>query len=164
MNYFGHLTKCGENADLIPVLPGASTVTGFVSSSDVGKLVVASSNNAVLAVGTTADANVYLGIVAAVPVATTPASTQPFYIRPILRGRNYEGEFSTSFSTAIPATTDIGKYVGLSNTTTPAGAKLDMGTIANAPGSTSGCFFKITGFSTERRILKGVFNSSHLDD
>lgn len=165
MGFFQHLTQSGENANLIAVLPGASTVTGFIGSSDIGKLVVASSNNGVLAVGTTADAGaLFMGIVAAVPVATTPASTQPFYIRPILRGNRYEGEFSTSASTALPATTDIGKYVGLTNTTTVAGAKLSMGTIGNAPGTTSGCFFRVTGFDNNRRVMYGSFNSSHLND
>lgn len=161
---FRHLTRGAEYADLVPVLPGASTVTGFVNSTDIGKAVVASSNNGVLALGTTADTNIFLGVVAAVPTATTPASTTPFYIRPFLRGLEYEGDYSTTFSTAHPATTDIGKYIGFSNTTTVAGANFNMGGIANAPGTTSGLFFRVSGFSTERRVITGTFNSSHLQD
>lgn len=157
----------GKNAvdtDLIACLPGASTVTGFINSTDIGKLVVSSSNNSVLAIGTTADTSVFQGIIATVPTASTPASTNPFYVRPLIRGALYEGEYSTTFSTNHPATTDIGKYVGFSTQLTVAGAKLDMGTIANAVGSTSGCFFRISGFSTERRVLIGTFNSTHIED
>ena len=161
---FQHITQAGEKANLIPVLPGASTVTGNIQSTDIGKLVVASSAQGVLAIGTTADSNIYLGVIAAVPLPSTPGSTQPFYVRPLLRGVRYEGKYSTTFSTAHPATSDIGKYVGLSGTTTIAGAKLDMATIGNAPGTTDGNFFRISAFSTERRVLIGTINSSHLQD
>lgn len=151
--------------NLIAVLPGASTVTGFVSSSDVGKLVQASSNCGVLLLGSTADLTTQsiLGIIAAVPTATTPASTVPFYIEPIQRGQLYEGDFSTTYSTALPATTDIGKYIGVSNTTTVAGGSyLSMAGIGNAAGTTSGDFFRISGMDLTRRVLFGTFNSSHL--
>lgn len=151
--------------NLLPILPGASTVQGFVSSSDIGKLVIASSDNAVLAVGTTADfANTVgiLGIVAAVPTATTPASTTPFYYAPIVAGEEIEAVFSTSDSTSLPATTDLGKYVGFSNTTTIAGARVSMATIGNVRGSTSGRFLKISGFDLTRRAIFGTVNSTHL--
>jgi hypothetical protein len=158
----------GERAvkDLIAILPGASTVTGFVSSSDIGKLVVASSNNAVLALGTTADTNVFLGIVASVPTATTPASTVPFYIEPIIPGQLYEADFSTTYSTVLPATTDLGRYVGMPNTTTVAGGSyLDMDKLG-AVGTTSGNFFKIglppSTSMVDRRVVVGTFNSSHI--
>jgi hypothetical protein len=150
--------------NILPILPGASTVSGFISSSDIGKLVVASSDNAVLAIGTTADfAQGILGIVALVPTATTPASTTPFYYAPIVPGEKLVATYSTSFSTALPATTDLGKYVGFSNTTTVAGAEsLSFATVGNVKGSTSGRFFKIAGHDNTRKVLFGTINSSHL--
>jgi len=152
-----------EKVDLIPVLPSTNTVNGEVASTDIGKLIVPSSHNGVLALGTTADTNTFLGIVAAVPVTSTVGSTQPFYIRPIVRGALYKANYSTSFSTSHPATTDIGKYVGLSNTTTVAGGSaLDMSVIGNAPGTTDSLFFRIAGYSTERNEVIGTFNSSHI--
>ena len=83
---------------LVPVYPGASTVTGFIGTTDVGKLCMASSNHGVLAVGTTADfaqAAGILGVIASVPEATTPASTVPFYVRPITPFDEVEISFST---------------------------------------------------------------------
>lgn len=160
---FNPLTKVAVDMDLIPVLPGASTVNGFVGTTDIGKLVVQSSNNGVLALGSTADNQTFLGIVAAVPVATTPGSTVPFYVRPIVRGALYEAEYSTTYSTALPATTDIGKFAGLSNTTTIAGGSyLSMAGLGNSAGSTSGLFFKIAGVNNNKRVVTGTFNSSHL--
>jgi hypothetical protein len=152
---------------LIPILPGASTVVGFVGATDIGKLCVASSNNGVLAIGTTADTaqvSGILGIIASVPTATTPASTNPFYVRPITPYDEIEGDYSTAISTSttLPATTDIGKYIGFSNTTTVAGAVLDLDTIGNARGTTSGCFMKMTGFDNSRRVVFGHINSSHI--
>lgn len=151
---------------LIAVLPGASTVNGFVSSSDIGKLVVPSSNHGVLALGTTADTNTFIGVVAAVPVATTPGSTVPFYVRPIRRGQLWEADFSTTYSTALPASTDVGKFMGVPNTTTVAGGSyLTMGSIGNAVATTSGLFFRVAKVDTNMingRVVVGTFNSSHL--
>lgn len=154
------------NKGLVAVLPGASTVNGFVSSSDIGKLVVASSNNGVLALGTTADTNTFIGIVAAVPTATTPASTVPFYVWPIGKGELVEADFSTAYSTVLPASTDVGKAMGLPNTTTVAGGSyLTMGSIGNAVGTTSGLFFRVAKVDANminRRVVVGTFNSSHI--
>jgi hypothetical protein len=148
---------------LLAVYPVSSTVTGFVNSTDIGKLVTMSSNHGGLALGTTADNQVFLGYVAAVPTATTPGSTVPFYVQPVLPCELLEGEFSTSYSTALPASTDAGKYLGFSNTTTVAGAALDMDTLGNAKGTTSGCFFRINSVpSTNVRKVVGSINSSHL--
>jgi hypothetical protein len=66
----------------------------------------------------------------------------------------------------LPATTDIGKYLGVSNTTTVAGGSyLSMAGIGNTAGSTSGRFFRIARANTadiERRVVIGTFNSSHI--
>lgn len=151
---------------LNPVLPGASTVLGQITSTCLGHLCMASSNNGLLPVGTTADfaqAAGILGIIAAVPADTTPGSTVPFYVMPILPGEEIVADFSTTFSTALPATTDLGKYLGFSNTTTFAGAiALDMDTLSNVRGSTSASFFKITGIDVARREVRGTINSTHL--
>jgi len=152
-----------SESDLLAVLPVSSTVTGFVASSDIGKLVYNTSNQGGLAVGTTADNQVFLGIVAAVPTATTPGSTVPFYVQPIRRGVLYEADFSTTYSTALPATTDIGKYIGVSNTATVAGGSyLDVDTLANTAGTTSGCFLRVNEVKAAERVVIGSFNSSHI--
>lgn len=164
---FKPYTNNALGTDLVAVLPNDSTVTGFVASTDVGKLAFASSQVGGLMVGSTADfSGAILGIVASVPTATTPGSTVPFYIRPIVTGALYEADFSTSYSATLPATTDIGKYVGVSNTTTVAGGSyLSMAGIGNTAGTTSGRFFKIaraTAADVERRVVIGTFNSSHI--
>ena len=164
---FKTYTNTALNSDLIAVLPNDSTVTGFIASTDVGRLAFASSQVGGLMLGSTADfSQAILGIVASVPAATTPGSTVPFYITPIVRGALYEADFSTSYSTSLPATTDIGKYLGVSNTTTVAGGSyLSMAGIGNTAGSTSGRFFKIVradAADVERRVVIGVFNTSHL--
>lgn len=164
---FKPYTNNALGTDLVAVLPNDSTVTGFINSTDVGRLAFASSQVGGLMVGSTADfAGAILGIIASVPTATTPGSTVPFYIRPIVTGALYEADFSTSYSTSLPATTDIGKYVGVSNTTTVAGGSyLSMAGIGNAAGTTSGRFFKISradAADVERRIVIGTFNSSHI--
>jgi hypothetical protein len=157
----GAIRNC-RTKSLLPVLPVASTVTGFVNSSDVGKLVFGTSNHGGLAVGTTADAQRFLGLVAAVPIATTPGSSQPFYVQQITPETEIEYDFSTTYSTAMPASTDVGKYVGFGNTTSVAGAVLSMAAIGNAPGSTNGCFLRVTGHSTNRRKIYGKINSTQL--
>ncbi len=164
---FKPYTNNALGTDLIAVLPNDSTVTGFVASTDVGKLAFASSQVGGLMVGSTADfTGAILGIVASVPAATTPGSTVPFYIRPIVTGALYEADFSTSYSTALPATTDIGKFLGVSNTTTVTGGSyLSMAGIGNTAGTTSGRFFRIaraTAADVERRVVIGTFNSSHI--
>lgn len=148
---------------LIPVYPGASTVAGFINSSDIGNLCITSSNNGVLPVGTTADfTKNILGIISVVPTATTPGSTVPFYVAPILPGEQIKANFSTTYSTSLPASTDIGKYVGFSNTTTVAGGVLSIGTLSNVKGTTNGAFFRINRVDSDRRELVGIINSSHL--
>jgi hypothetical protein len=149
--------------NLIPCLSVSST-GGNIASTDIGKLVVASSNNHGLALGTTADNQVFLGYIAAVPTTIAVSSSDPFYVQPVLPYEVLEADYSTAISTSttLPATSDIGKYIGFSNTTTIAGAVLDLDTIGNAKGTTSGCFLRITGFDNVRRKLYGCINSSHL--
>ena len=153
------------NKGFITVLPVSST-GGNIATTDIGKLLVPSSNHGGLALGTTADNQTYLGIVAAVPTATTPGSTIPVYAYPIGRGELFEADFSTTYSTVLPASTDVGKFLGHANTTTIAGGSyLSMGTLGNAAGTTSGCFFKIAKVDTNminRRVVVGTFNSSHI--
>ncbi|MEY3376506.1 MAG: hypothetical protein RL463_816 [Bacteroidota bacterium] len=164
---FKPYTNNALGTDLIAVLPNDSTVTGFVSSTDVGRLAFASSQLGGLMLGSTADfSGAILGIIASVPTATTPGSTVPFYIRPIVTGALYEADFSTTYSAQLPATTDIGKFIGVSNTTTVAGGSyLSMAGIGNAAGSVSARFFRIaraTSADVERRVVLGTFNSSHI--
>lgn len=157
--YFTREPSC---KNLLPCLPVSSTVNGFFNSSDVDSIVTVTSNHYGLAIGTTADVSVFGGIVAAVPTATTPGSSVAFYIRPIDANDELAFTFSTSYSTALPASTDVGKFIGFGNTTTVAGATLNMGTIGNAAGTTSGCFLRITGYDIARRQIKGVLNSTHI--
>lgn len=158
-----------DEKGLLAVLPGAST-RGSVSSSDIGKLAIASSNHAVLAAGTTADvlrAASILGIVAAVPTATTPGSTTPFYVYPLAAGVEVEADYSTDYEgstgVSVIATSNIGKYLTWGNTTTiAAAAYIDPSLAGNAPGTTDCLFFKLTGFSTQNNTVTGVINSTHL--
>lgn len=152
------------NADLLKVLPVSSTVYGFVGSSDVGRLVYQTSNNYGLMPGSTGDVHVndaavrIAGLVASVPTATTPGSTVPFYIRPIVPFALYEAD-----TTSAASTTDLGKYIGVSRTTTLAGGRnLTMTGIGNAPGTTNGLFFRITDIDSTRRKVIGTFSSTHL--
>ena len=152
------------NADLIKVLPVSSTVYGMIASSDVGRLVYQTSNNYGLMPGSTDNIHVndaavrIAGLVASVPTATSAGSTVPFYIRPIVPFALYEAD-----TTSAAATTDIGKYIGVSRTTTLAGGRnLSMVVTGNAPGTTDGLFFRITGIDSTRRKVIGTFSSTHL--
>lgn len=154
----------------ISILPGASTVGGMVSSSDIGKLCFASSQHGLIGIGSTQDfarAAGIVGIISAVPDASTSDSTTVFYVAPILPGEIIEVDYSTTYErstgTSLMATSNIGKYFGVSNTTTIAGANnLDPSVAGNAPGTTNGLFFKLCGFSTQNDVAWGVINSSHL--
>jgi hypothetical protein len=163
---FRPLTRVAIEQDLLAVLPVSST-GGNIKSSDVGKLAVRSSNHGGLIVGSTQDiAHSILGIVTSVPVDVTPGSTILFYVLPLVPNALYEADFSTVASATLPATTDIGKYVGLSNTTTIAGAVLSMGTLGNAWGTTSGNFFRINRASADdisRRRVVGTFVPHYID-
>jgi len=154
----------------IGILPGASTVGGMISSSDAGKLCFASSQHGLIGIGSTQDfarAAGVIGIIAAVPDASTAAGNTVFYVAPILPGELIEVDYSTTYErsagTNLIATSNIGKYFGVSNTTTIAGANnLDPSVAGNAPGTTNGLFFKLCGFSTQNDVAYGTINSSHL--
>lgn len=141
---------------LFAVLPSASSILGHIQSSDVGKLVEESSGRAVLHSSTSTSIPKFLGVVACVPTATTAGSTIPFYIQPI-RGKVIEQTYSTLGSTTLPATTDIGDYVGYS-TKTGVG-EIGMDTKSSSPGI---AFLKITDFDNNRRKVFGVVNSTNL--
>lgn len=162
MGKFFHVNEPAVR-NLIPCL-AVSSMGGNIASTDIGKLVVGSSNNYGLALGSTADNQVFLGYIAAVPTSIAVSSSELFYVQPVLPYEILEADYSTaiSTSTSLPATSDIGKYIGFSNTTTIAGAVLDLDTLGNAKGTTSGCFFRVTGVDNERRKLFGTINSSHL--
>jgi len=151
------------------VLPGGSTVRGFIKSTDIGKLCIQSSNHGLLAVGTTADFGVsdgIMGIIAAVPENTTPGSTVPFYVDPILPGEIVEVDWSTAYAAStslVIASTNIGRYLSWGNTTTPVSAGyLDPSRIGAAAGTTDALFFKLIGYSTQNNTASGTINSSHL--
>ena len=151
------------NADLIKVLP-VSTTNGGINSTDIGRLVIQSSNCYGLMPGSTGDIHYndaavrIAGLVADVPNAVTAASTVFYYIRPIVPFALYEAD-----TTAAASSSDIGKYIGVSRTTTLAGARnLTMTGIGNAPGTTNGLFFRITDIDSTRRKVIGTFSSTHL--
>jgi hypothetical protein len=141
---------------LIAVLPSASSILGHIQSSDVGKLVEESSGRAILPSSTSTGIHKFLGMVACVPTATTAGSTIPFYIQPI-RGQVVELTYSTDGSTTLPATTDIGDYVGFSTKTGV--SEIGMDTKSSSPGI---AFLKIAGFENARRKIFGVVNSTNL--
>lgn len=157
---------------LRPCLPGTSTTKGMINSTDIDKLVLGSSlgaNTVHLAVGTTADiakaANI-VGIVASVPNACTADSTTLIYVQPLTPWDEIEADYSTSVAgttSALTLTSNIGYFFGWSNTTTVAGgATIDPSTCGTAAGTTSGLFFKMTGFDNTRKKIYGTINSSHL--
>lgn len=162
----------------LPVYPVASTVTGFIGTSDVGRLCVANSTatgwggfspQGGLPLGTTADAYRILGIIATVPEATTPGSTVPFFVQPILPGDIVEAQYSTTVERSsglnIIATSNCGYWLGLggtSSTATVLGKYIDPSLASTAPGTTNGMFFKMWGFSTQNDTVWGTINSSHL--
>jgi hypothetical protein len=152
---------------LIPVMPAESTVTGMINSTDVGKLVTASSHLSALMVGSTADiSKVIQGIVASVPDNTTSGSTTLFYIQPLTQYDVVEADYSTATARStsfLLASSNLGYYFGVSNTTTVAGAaNLDPSVAGKTAGTTSGLFFKLLGYSTEKGTMWGLLNSSHL--
>lgn len=139
----------------IKVLPGAGSL-GDIGSSDVGKLVTESSGKAVLQSSTSTSIPSIVGMVACVPDATSGGSTVPFYIWDV-RGKEIELTFSTVASATLPATTDIGDYVGYS--TASGVGVIGMDTKSSSAGR---AFLKISGFDNDRRKVFGFVNSSNL--
>ncbi len=140
---------------MFPVLPGAGSL-GNIASSDIGKLVVESSGKGVLQSSTSTSIPTIIGMIACVPTETSGGSTVPFYVHDI-RGKEIEQTFSTVASATLPATTDIGDFVGWS---TAAGTGvIGMDTKSSAAGK---AFLKVTGFDNTRRKVFGVVHSSNL--
>jgi hypothetical protein len=142
----------------VQVLPGAGSL-GNIGSSDLGKLLTESSGKAVLQSSTSTSIPKILGMVANVPVDTTGGSTVPFYVWDV-RGKEIEQTYTTLASATLPATTDIGSYVGWSTASTgAAGGIIGMDTASSAPGK---AFLKITGFDNNRRKVFGRVNTTNL--
>ena len=150
---------------LMPAILGydAAAAATDIYSSDIGRLVMASSNGITFMTGGSSfSTSLIAGIVSQVPTATTSGSTIPFYVQKLDPNQMVEGTYSTLYSATHPATSDLGKYIGLSTAATVAGAVLDMDNVGNAPGTSDARWLKITGFSTNRRKIMGfpVINSS----
>ena len=155
--------------NLIPCLPSASTVLGFIGVTDIGKLCVASTDKFQLIVDTGANisrAAGIVGIIAAVPAATTPGSTVPFYVRPICPGELIEGDYSTTYENStsfLLASSNKGKFFTIGATTTPtAGGYIDPSLAGDAAGTTDSLFFRMMDYSTSRGTVVGYINSSHM--
>jgi hypothetical protein len=143
------------HSEMFPVMPGAGSL-GNIASSDVGKLVMDSSGKGVLLSSTSTSIPSIVGMIACVPYETSGGSTVPFYAHDV-RGKEIEQTFSTVASATLPATTDMGDFVGYS---TLAGVGvIGMDTKSSAAGRP---FLKITGFDNDRRKVFGVVNSSNL--
>jgi hypothetical protein len=150
---------------LMPAILGydAAAAATDIYSSDIGRLVMASSNGITLMTGGSSfSTSLIAGIVSQVPTATTSGSTIPFYVQKLDPNQLVEGTYSTLYSTVHPGTSDLGKYVGLSTAATVAGAVFSMGNMGNAPGTSDARWLKLTDFSTNRRKLMGfpAVNSS----
>ena len=164
-------------SDIIPVYFSTdSTLFGGLTSidtTDIGKFLTGTTsagNGMILARGTTetldgtgtSDAPLE-GYIFSIPNSpTTVGSTVPFYMMRLNPSVELEVTFSTLYSTVMPGTTHIGSYVGLSDTTTIAGAKISMGTVGATPGTSDRCWLRITGYDTARRKIYGfpAHNSS----
>ena len=161
----------------MPVYPVASTATGMVKSTDVGRLCVANSTatgwggyspQGGLPLGTTADSYRIIGIIATVPDATSAGSTVPFYVQPILPGDIVEAQYSTtverSTGLSIITSTNKGYWIGIGggSTSTVYGKYIDPSLASTAPGTANSLFFKMLGYSTQNDTVWGVINSSHI--
>jgi len=157
---------------------GESLVPGYLStdnpgsiggaySSDIGRLLTRSTDASkyVFAVGTTAARTTgyaaatqqLVGYLQGVEVdPTTEGSTSKIYISRFDPLKEYEITYSTLYSSTLPASTDIGNYIGLGNTTTVAGCVLSMANISSTgvgSGTTSPKSFLITGYDNNRRKI-----------
>lgn len=139
--------------------------TNGMYSSDIGKLVVRSTDSQfLLAIGTTATrttgfnstAGKLVGYLAGLEASPSGVGTTGYkvYINKFSPEKEYEVDYSTLYSTVLPGATDIGKVIGLGNTTTIAGCVVSMGTLATAAigaASTTPKLFQLTGFDNNRR-------------
>lgn len=166
--------------NLIPVTPSGTTAVGMIKSTDIGTLVSVSSQNARLFVNTTETSNAPLsmvGIVAAVPNESTAGSTTLFYYQPILKKYeevevDYAKPGTTTHGLAGSTaneikSTNIGYLFGPRDSTTDAsieaGKLIDPSKAVKVLNSTTKAqFLRMTGFSTNRGVIYGVIDSSHL--
>jgi hypothetical protein len=87
---------------------------------------------------------------------TKGSTTSMVYIHKFSPQKEYEITYSTLYSTTLPATSDIGSYIGLGGTTTVAGAVLDMTLVSStnlAGGTTQNKSFIIKEFDNNRRKI-----------
>lgn len=156
----------------IPVYPGASAIGGIITSTCVGMLCVAAST--VASIGqygeipapSTADMMKVKGIIASVPTDTTPGSTVPFYIFPVLSGDILTAPYSTAVARggagAIMVSTNRGYFVGLGTGSGALGKYIDPTLASTAPGTTNCMLFRLLDFSTQNDTADVVVHSTHL--
>ena len=149
---------------LVPGLVYASAAQAIMST-DVGRLLFKTGNTVDLGTGGSSfSTSFFAGYVAKVDTTggSTAGSTIPIYYRKFDPTEKIEMDYSTLYSATHPATTDIGKYIGLSTAATVAGAVLSMGNLGTEPGTSDARFLQISAFSTSRRKIIGfpVRNSS----
>jgi hypothetical protein len=157
----------GYNAgsDISRIFPGSSDT---FYSSDIGRILFKSSDKAVLGTGGSSfSTSLMLGFLYYVEAAASSSGSSGGSTVPVLYMKfnpsvEYAIKYTTLGSTVHPATTDLGRYIGLSTIATVAGCQLAMGNIGNEPGTSDARFLKITGYSTNRRMIYGyvVRNSS----
>ncbi|MFA4834907.1 MAG: hypothetical protein WC749_02380 [Dehalococcoidia bacterium] len=170
--------KYANTRHAIPVLPGASTVGGMITSTCIGYLCVTGSTAATLTRGELVQATSsnpeyrqIKGIITAVPTDTTAGSTVPFYVTPILPGDVLNVNCSTvneasTGGTSVLLTTNLGYFLGYGINTagTVLGYGLDPSTCYATIGTSSNyCPFKMVGFSTQNDTIDVVIRSSALD-
>jgi hypothetical protein len=136
-------------------------------SSDIGRIVTRSTDASkyIFAVGATAARTTGYATTTAQMIGylhsletdpTTEGSTSKIYVSRFDPLKEYAITYSTLYSSVLPASSDLGNYIGLGNTTTPAGFTLSMANIGSTgPGSgtTSPKAFLITGFDNNRRKI-----------
>lgn len=140
-----------------------------IRSTDKGRLIFKSSNVGILGYGGSSfSTSLMLGYLVSVTTAGGPnnSTVHLLNVRKFSPLEEIEMDYSTLFSTVHPASSDQGKYIGLSSgvaSTDPGqGAVLSMGNVGNEPGTSDARFLQINGFSTNRRKIFGfpVRNSS----
>jgi len=171
-----------QGRSLIPVLPSDTTTLYVPTTTDIGMLVIQSSNKAKV-LGTTVQLNAkvrtadgILGIVSKVDsTGSTHGSTNPFYVRPVETGDVLVADVSTTYenSTAFYLdSTSLGRYFGPCYTTGATGAagtealmalyinNIDPSIADTSCESTRGHIFKMIDYSTQDKQVTVVVQSS----
>jgi hypothetical protein len=144
---------------MIPIRVMAST---SMASTDIGRFLIASTSGEGFGflTGTTLTPRVtgYLALVPNSP--TTGWSTNLVYMRKLMPGVEYAVKFTTTNTTTLPATTDLGGFIGISSGTSAVlGAVLDMAGVGSTVRSDSTVvhpLFQITGYDNTARRIFGV--------